>query len=113
MNKPYNRYSVPSFEDYEPNSNHAVLKNFLGIKSPHKMAIIEEQELKKCEFELLKIYDDSHQFTAEDICNMHELWLGDIYPFAGKYRSVSMSKENFSFAAVTRIEPLMREFEKN
>lgn len=111
MNKSHGRYQVPSFENYEPDSNNTVLKNLLHIKSAEKMAIAEEQELKRCEIELLTIFDENHQFTADDICNIHELWLGDIYPFAGKYRTVSISKDNFPFAAASRIKPLMLEFE--
>lgn len=48
----------------------------------------------------------------DDICNIHELWLGDIYPSAGKFSTVMMSKADFPFAAPSRIEPLMQEFEK-
>lgn len=48
----------------------------------------------------------------KDICNIHELWLGDVYPMAGKYRTVTMSKENFPFASPIQIEKLMIELEK-
>jgi cell filamentation protein len=106
------RYCVPTDEDFEPDSNKEVLKNYLGIKSSEKMSLLEEQELKKTELELLQIFDENHQFTAEDICNIHELWLGDIYPSAGNYRTVTMLKDGFPFAAPLRIEPSMREFEK-
>lgn len=106
------RYSVSSDEDFEPGSGNEVLKNLLGIKSRTDIEALEEKELERTEIELLAI-DTQHQFTAEDICNIHELWLGDIYPFAGKYRSVNMSKGNFQFASSNRIEPLMAELEKN
>lgn len=108
-----NRYCVPTDEDFELDSNNEVLKNYLSIKSAETMGALEEQELERTELELLKIFDGDHQFTAEDICNIHELWLGDIYPSAGKYRTVTMSKEGFPFASPQRIEPSMREFEKN
>ena len=42
---------------------------------------------------------------------MHELWLANIYPFAGRYRSVSMSKAGFPFAAPNFIEKLMADLE--
>jgi len=106
------RYSVPTDEDFEPDSNNEVLKNYLGIKSPEEMGALEEQELERTELELLKIFDENHQFTAEDICNIHELWLGDVYPSAGKYRTVTISKDGFPFAAPLRIESSMKEFEK-
>ena len=105
-------YCVPTDEDFEPDSNNEVLKNYLEIKTIDRMSALEEQELKRTELELLKIFDANHSFTAEDICNIHELWLGDIYPSAGKYRTVNMSKEGFPFAAPSRIESSMKEFEK-
>jgi len=110
--KSTDRYCVPTDEDFEPHSNNEVLKNYLGIKSPEKMGAIEEQELERTELELLEIFDENHRFTVEDICNIHDLWLGDIYPSAGKYRTVTMSKDGFPFAAPLRIEASMKEFEK-
>ncbi len=106
------RYMVPTDEDYEPDSNSQVLKNYLGIKTKEDIEAIEEQQLEKTELELLEIFDEDHQFTAADICNIHELWLGDLYPSAGKYRTVVMSKAGFPFAAPSRIEPSMQAFEK-
>jgi len=106
------RYCVPTDEDFEPDSSNEVLKNYLGIKSAEEMGRIEEQELERTELELLKIFDQNHKFTAEDICNIHELWLGDVYPSAGKYRTVVMSKDDFSFCAPLYIESTMKKFEK-
>ena len=73
---------------------------------------MEEQELRRAELELLDIFYERHQFTAEDICNIHELWLDDIYSFAGEYRTVNLVKDNFSFAAADRITTLMMNFER-
>ncbi len=113
MNKNSGRYVVPTEEDFEPNSNNEVLKNFLGIKSKEEIEALEEEELERTELELLTIFNEEHQFTSEDICNIHELWLGDIYPFAGKYRTVNMTKDDFLFAQSNRIAVLMHELEKN
>ena len=107
------RYSVPTDEDFVPDSNGEVLKNYLGIKSKEDMEGLEEQELERTELELLKIFDERHRFTAEDICNIHELWLGDVYPFAGKYRTVNMAKGDFLFAPSVRIAALMAKLESD
>lgn len=107
-----NHYRVPTDEDFEPDSKDEVLKNYLGIKTSEEMGALEEQELERTELELLEIFDENHRFTAEDICNIHELWLGDLYPSAGKYRTVTMSKAGFPFAAPLHIESSMKEFEK-
>lgn len=109
--KPPNRYEVPGNEDYEPGSNNQVLKNYLGIKVKADVDLIEAQELKRTELELIKLFDKNHKFTVDDICNIHELWLGDIYPIAGNYRTVTMSKDDFLFANPTMIPKLMGDFE--
>jgi len=107
------RYSVPDDENFEPDSDHHVLKNYLGIKSKNDMEALEEQELERTELELLSIFDEDHQFTVDDLINIHELWLGDVYPFAGKYRTVNMAKGDFMFAPSGRIADLMVKFEKD
>lgn len=93
-----NQYIVPINEDFEPDSNNEVLKNYLNIKTKEKIELVEKQELERTELELIKIFDDKSQFTSEDICNIHKLWLGDIYPSAGIYRTVRMEKNGFPFA---------------
>ncbi len=106
-----NRYTVPAGEASEPGSNNQVLKNYLGIKNKKEIELLEKQELERTELEVFSIFDKDHQFTAEDICNIHELWLGDIYPSAGQYRSVNMVKDGFPFASSKRIPSLMQKFE--
>jgi predicted HTH transcriptional regulator len=81
----------------------------LAVKSKVEMDEIEQSELERTELELLEIFDKDHQFTADDICNIHELWLGDLYPMAGKYRTVNMEKDGFLFAMSAQIEKLMKE----
>lgn len=107
------RYAVPSDEDFEPDSNQEVLRNYFNITNKEKMEALEERELNRTESELLTLIDEDHQFTGEDICAIHELWLSEVYPFAGKYRSVNMSKDDFSFAPASRIENLMTKFESD
>jgi cell filamentation protein len=107
------RYTVHPDEDYEPGSNNQVLKNYLQIKSTEAIESLEAQELKRSELEIIRLFGKEHRFTAEDICNIHELWLGDIYPCAGRYRTVNMGKDDFFFAPSARIPDLMDKFEKD
>lgn len=97
---------------FEPGSNGRVLKNKLGIKSKRAMDKIEREEQLKAIEKLAGIYDVNHCFTAADICNIHKIWFGNIYGWAGKYRQANVSKENFIFAAAAQIPKLMSEFEK-
>lgn len=109
--KKHDRYSVPADEDYEPGSDRLVLKNYIEIKSKEKMDLAEAQELKRVELEVIKKFHQDYLFTANDICNIHANWLGDIYPFAGKYRTVNMQKDGFLFARADFIPKLMNQFE--
>lgn len=105
------RYLVPETEDFEPGSNGLVLRNLLGIKDKTTIEYIEAKELERVGLELIELYSQNYQFKAVDICQIHELWLANIYPFAGKYRTVSMSKAGFPFAAPNFIFKLMSDLE--
>src|SRR3990167_1406699 len=84
---------------FEPDSHVRVLKNKLGIKSKRAMDKIEREKQLQAIESLSEIYDPNHRFTAADICNIHKIWLGKIYEWAGKYRQGNVSKEDFIFAA--------------
>ena len=43
---------------------------------------------------------------------MHRIWLGGIYPWAGRYRQVNLVKHDFPFAAAAQIPQLMETFEE-
>jgi len=107
------RYAVPADEDYEPGSNNEVLKNYLSIKSQSDMEVMETKELERAEEDVSELFTEDHKFTADNVCKIHELWLANIYPFAGKYRTVNMAKGGFSFAAASRVEALMFQLERN
>jgi cell filamentation protein len=108
------RYSTSHLieDQFEPGSNDRVLKNKLGITSPDEMDRREKEEQLRTIDELTDIFDINHRFTAADICEMHKKWLGNIYEWAGKYRQVKLSKEDFTFAFPDQIPKLMTEFEK-
>jgi len=109
------RYDVSSLAEaqFEPGSHEQVLKNRLGIKSPKGMDDVEARALEKVMVELVGKYDEKHRFTATDIREIHRLWLGEIYEWAGEYRQVNVSKGEFPFAAAVRVPDLMVGFERN
>lgn len=57
-------------------------------------------------------FDVNQRFTANDICAIHRAWLGSIYPWAGHYRSVDLSKPGIRFAHAQFIPKLMIDLEK-
>ena len=85
----------------------------LGIKRKSEMDRLEAVALKQTEDILFRRYGVGNCSTAKDICQMHKLWLGKIYPWAGQYRKVNISKGNFPFAAAAQIPQLMEKFEKD
>ena len=97
---------------FEPGSRGRVLRNLLGIKSRREMDQVEAQEQLRTLEELVRIYDQTHRFTAADVRRIHKIWLGSIYAWAGNYRQVNLSKGDFPFAAANQIPRLMIEFEK-
>ena len=96
---------------FEIGSRGKVLKNSLGIKRKRQMDEVEAREQLRALRELIAVYDDAHVFTAADVCNIHHAWLRPIYPWAGEYRQVNISKGDFPFAAAREIPKLMTELE--
>lgn len=108
------RYKTTDIEtEYETGSSLKVPKNLLGIKSQSELDSVENTALKQAEdLFFRKLVREDKTFTAKDICNMHKVWLGRIYDWAGKYRNVDLSKGNFRFAHARFIPELMETFEK-
>ena len=107
------RYAAHGTEaEFEPGSRGRVLRNLLGIRSAREMAAAESEALYAATQRLIDDTAPDQRFTAEDVCRMHRLWLGDIYPWAGQYRSVNIAKGDFMFAAAGRIPSLMEQFEQ-
>ena len=52
------------------------------------------------------------RFTADHICRLHRTRLEKVYPWAGQYRSVNISKGDFPFAAASQIPRLMEKLER-
>lgn len=89
-----------------------MLRNLLGIRSTREMARRESEALLAATQRLIDNTDVDQRFVADDICGMHRTWLGEIYQWAGEYRSVNMTKDGFMFAAADQIPRLMRDFER-
>lgn len=94
-------------------SNGKVLRNFLNISSSTELERIETELLFDLTDQLLDELDRDYCFSVADILQMHRRWLGSVYEWAGKYRQVMISKENFTFAVPAYLPSLMEEFEKN
>lgn len=100
-------------DQYEPGSGRRVLKNLLGINRKREMDRLEAREQLRAIEEVSRSFDENHCFTAQDICKIHEIWLGPVYPWAGRYRQVNISKGGFEFAKAMAVAANMQEFERS
>lgn len=77
------------------NSN--VLINNLDIKDP---VILSRYESQVVSIKLLALHKKgiTGDFNVEHFVSIHKFLFEDIYPFAGKFRTENIAKDNFSFA---------------
>lgn len=97
--------------EFEPGSRGRVLRNRLGITKVGDMQRAESEALLAVQEWAITHYGASHRFTAADVVALHRRWLGGIYPWAGAYRQVNVSKGDFMFAAAAQVPRLMAAFE--
>nr|WP_319566573.1 Fic family protein [uncultured Rhodoferax sp.] len=108
------RYQATGIEtEFEPGSHNRVLRNLLGITRVRDMHLAESQALEIAQDQALDRFEADHRFTAQDIGDLHALWLGPIYAWAGEYRSVDIGKGGFQFAHARLIPNLMGALERD
>jgi cell filamentation protein len=98
--------------EFQAGSRGRVLCNLLGITRMRDINEAESQALLLAQEAALDLYGPDHRFTAADVCALHRLWLGPIYPWASEYRSVNIGKAGFQFAHAPLIPGLMAELER-
>ena len=97
---------------YQPGSGERVLLNRLGISIASEMDQIELELLVKLAEVLFSEVEQGQVLSAENLCEWHRRWLGNVYNWAGSYRSVNMGKGDFQFATAGLIPGLMKQFEE-
>jgi len=108
------RYDAKTAEgEYQPGSNDQVLKNLLGITSADEMNELELGLLAQLYENVLMLDLPDRALSVEDIKTWHRRWLGNVYEWAGRERSVNMGKGGFVFAAAGQIPRLLEQFERN
>ena len=98
---------------FEPGSNNLVLKNQLGITSESEIVIVESLALADAKVKVLEWFEEETVITAKLICDLHKIWLGSTYSFAGQFRTVNMSKPGVMFSVAEYIPGNMEAFEKD
>jgi len=109
------RYDVTQHPEgqYQAGSNDMVLRNRLGITDPARMEELEFDLLVRLQEQLLEEIETSQMISVDDLCDWHRRWLGQIYEWAGSYRSVNMAKGDFLFAAAHLVPMLMQSYERD
>ena len=98
--------------EFEPGSRMRVLKNRLGIRRKMEMDRVEFEALVAAQEEYLSRIGPHTRLTAEMLCRMHLDWLGGIYEWAGRYRTVELTKGDFRWPPAFRVGENMDAFEK-
>lgn len=90
------------------------IENKLGIDDTLKLAHEEERLTKKRALELYdkKILDSFEIGTFAGLKDIHGYLFQDVYPFAGKLRTVNIVKGHFRFAPVLYLEDALRNIDK-
>ena len=80
---------------YQPGSDEKVLFNKLGITDSSEMDDIELDLLEQLTDSVLDEIEEDQVITSGNLCEWHRRWLGNVYDWAGQYRSVNMGKGDF------------------
>lgn len=90
------------------------LENKLGIKSSAELAREEERISKKKAVELFEngMLENLEAGKFQTLCEIHKYLFDDIYDFAGKIRTVNISKGNFRFAPLMYLEAAIENVDK-
>jgi cell filamentation protein len=110
---PSGRYKTKgNIEDqYYPKSH--ILLNKLDLTNEIDLQEAENQLLEQC----VKYFSGKTQsitsFNSSLICKIHQVFLSKLYQWAGKYRTVDISKGNTRFAVPKFIPKLMTDFDKH
>ena len=90
------------------------LENKLGIKSSAELAREEERISKKKAVELFEngMLENLEAGKVQTLCEIHKYLFDDIYDFAGKIRTVNLSKGNFRFAPLMYLETAIKNVDK-
>ncbi len=90
------------------------LENKLGIKSSAELVREEERISKKKAVELFEngMLEKLEAGKFQTLCEIHKYLFDDIYDFAGKIRTVNLSKGNFRFAPLMYLEAAIENVDK-
>lgn len=104
-----NRYDASGNPEaqFELGSDGRVLRNLLGIRDPAVMDDVELGLFTRLCMAIPGWVGRDQILTVNDVMEWHRLWLRSVYPWAGRARSVNLSKGDFTFAASSQLPHLL------
>lgn len=106
------RYDVSGNVEAEyVDAEKTVLKNKLGIADLHTLQIAEEEALAQAYEALLAEVRTDTPMTCDLVCHIHLRIFGDLYQWAGRWRTVWISKPGVTWPAPDFLDSNMQDFE--
>lgn len=95
------------------NDEAEVLPNLLGLSSLEEVQQAETEGFLLAEQSLLNELREDEVFDVAYLQEIHRRALGRVYGFAGRYRTVNLSKDGFTFPAALHLPQSMADFERD
>lgn len=105
------RYSVGGSENEYMDAEQTVLRNKRGINDLRTLFIEEEKALARAYEVLFGEVRSTTPITTELIRYAHGIVFGNLYEWAGRWRTVTISKPGVTWPPPDYLEPAMQEFE--
>ena len=97
----------------QPGSPDKVLENRLNITRSEDIDEAELVLLQKLYVSVLQEHLPPGRISVLHLKRWHKRWLGNVYDWAGQYRTVNMSKDGFPFAPSWQLSRLMQIFDSD
>ena len=95
-----------------PNSEDQILPNKLGLTDAKDIGREEYRGFLRAEIKYESERELIKKYNWKLISEIHKTSLGHLYDFAGKLRSVNVSKGGFLFPAAQHLDAAVKEFEQ-
>lgn len=89
-----------------------MLFNKLGITDPRQLDRAETAGLDQAYVQSFHRITGTHRFTEQDVCNLHRLFLGDVFVWAGQYRNVDLTSEDIHWCRAIYVAQEMRRYDR-
>lgn len=99
-------------QDHYFDEKYGVLRNKLKLTSPIKLELRENEALILAYDQAATTYTESHVFSSQDVCILHKLFLGEIYDWAGVYRTVDISSAGIRWCHADFVAGEMRRLDE-